>query len=56
MLYHYVRDWTVPHGGEYTRVHAELPRFSCHDDVNGCHFLEPAQVEFHGERVQSGRD
>ena len=57
MLYHYGRNWTVPHGGDYTlRVRVEPPRFSRHDDINGCRFTEPAEVEFAPVHVSPGQD
>jgi hypothetical protein len=57
MLYHYGRNWTLPHSGEYTlRIHVEPPRFARHDEVNGCRFTEPADVEFSGVRVALGQD
>jgi hypothetical protein len=57
MLYHYGRNWTVPHGGDYSlRVRVEPPRFSRHDDVNGCRFVEPVEVEFADVHVNPGRD
>jgi Fe2+ transport protein len=57
MLYHYGRNWVVPRDGEYVlRVRVEPPRFSRHDGVNGCRFLEPASVEFVGVKVERGRD
>jgi hypothetical protein len=47
----------VPDGGEYTlRVRVEPPRFNRHDEVNGCRFTEPVEVEFRGVRVTPGQD
>jgi hypothetical protein len=57
MLYHYGRNWTLPHDGDYTlRVRVEPPRFSRHDKINGCRFTRPADVEFAGVRVERGRE
>ena len=57
MIYHYGRNWTLPGDGEYTlRVHVDPPRFLRHDEVNGRRFTEPADVEFTGVRVETGRD
>lgn len=57
MLYHYGRNWTVPADGEYTlRVHVDPPTFMRHDEVNGCRFAEPVDVEFIGVAVERGSD
>jgi hypothetical protein len=57
MIYHYGRNWTVPADGEYTlRARIEPPTFMRHDEVNGCRFREPVDVEFQGVRVQRGQD
>lgn len=57
MIYHYGRNVTVPADGEYTlRVHVDPPRFMRHDEVNGCRFREPVDVEFTGVRVKRGQD
>ena len=56
MLYHYGRNWQVPADGEYTlRVRVEPPTFMRHDEVNGCRFREPAEVEFTGVKVARGQ-
>jgi hypothetical protein len=57
MLYHYGRNWKVPADGEYTlRVHVEPPHFMRHDEVNGCRFQEPVDIEFTGVKVERGAD
>ena len=57
MIYHYGRNWTVPTDGEYTlRVHVDPPTFMRHDQVNGCRFIEPVEVEFTGVKVERGAD
>ena len=54
MIYHYGRK---PRGGVYTlRVRIEPPRFSRHDEVNGCRFVEPVEVEFSDVRVEPAQD
>lgn len=56
MIYHYGRNWTVPVDGAYTlRVRVEPPTFPRHDDVNGCRFTEPVEVEFAEVQVKRGR-
>ena len=57
MIYHYGRNWTVPSDGEYTlRVRVEPPQFMRHDEINGCRFTEPVEVEFSGVQVERGQD
>lgn len=57
MIYHYGRNWTVPTDGEYTlRVRVDPPTFMRHDEVNGCRFTDPVEVEFTGVKVQRGAD
>lgn len=56
MIYHYGRNWTVPADGSYTlRVHVDPPTFMRHDEVNGCRFTGPADVEFTGVSIQRAR-
>ncbi len=55
-LYHYGRNWTVPHDGEYTiRVHIDAPAFGRHDKTNGCRFASPVDVEFAGVHIETGQ-
>ena len=57
MIYHYGRNWNVPADGEYTlRVHVDPPTFMRHDQVNGCRYTEPVEVEFTGVKVKRGTD
>ena len=57
MIYHYGRNWTVPADGQYTlRVHVDPPTFMRHDEVNGCRFVDPVEVEFTGVKVERGTD
>ncbi len=57
MLYHYGRNWVVPSDGEYTlKVHIDPPTFMRHDEINGCRWTEPVDVEFTGVKVQRGQD
>lgn len=57
MIYHYGRNWTVPSDGEYTlRVRVEPPKFMRHDEVNGCRFVEPVEIEFQKVKVKRGQD
>jgi Fe2+ transport protein len=57
MIYHYGRNWAVPVDGRYTlRVNVEPPTFMRHDEVNGCRFIDPVQVEFTDVNVALGSD
>ena len=56
MIYHYGRNWLVPHGDYVLHVRVDPPRFSRHDAVNGRRFIEPVEVEFGSVRVQSDRE
>jgi hypothetical protein len=57
MIYHYGRNWTVPTDGEYTlKVHIDPPTFMRHDEINGCRWTEPVDVEFQGVKVERGQD
>lgn len=55
-LYHYGRNWQVPHEGPYTlRVLVEVPDFPRHDKTNGKRFAEPVEVEFSNVRLELGQ-
>lgn len=54
-IYHYGRNWTVPHDGDYhLKVHVDAPTFSRHDKRNGDRFREPVDVEF-DVKIKTGR-
>jgi hypothetical protein len=56
MIYHYGRNWKVPHDGAYTlRVHIDPPRFMRHDEINGKRFGEPVDVAFSGVQAKTGQ-
>jgi hypothetical protein len=41
-----------PGNGEYTlRARVEPPRFMRHDEVNGCRFKNPVEIEFTSVKV-----
>ncbi|HZE04126.1 MAG TPA: iron transporter [Solirubrobacteraceae bacterium] len=57
MIYHYGRNWRVPQDGEYRlRVRVEPPTFMRHDEVNGCRFVEPVEVDFSGVAIERGSE
>lgn len=57
MLYHYARNWTLPHDGQYTlRVHVDPPTCMRHDEINGRRFTEAADVEFTSVEIKRGRE
>jgi len=55
-LYHYGRNWQVPHEGPYTlRVRVEVPDFPRHDKTNGKRFDRPVEVEFPNIKLEVGQ-
>ncbi len=55
-LYHYGRNWTVPHPGDYRLlVRIEPPTFMRHDRENGRRFAERVEVEFSGVSIETGQ-
>lgn len=54
-IYHYGRNWVIPHDGAYTlRVHIDAPTFPRHDLRNGDRFAEAVDVEF-AVTIKTGR-
>ncbi len=57
MIYHYGRNLKAPSDGDYRlSVHIDPPTFMRHDEVNGCRFRGPVDVEFDCVRVERGQD
>ena len=55
-LYHYGRNWRVPHAGDYQlRVQIEPPQFMRHDLKNGQRYAEPVEVEFNPVKIDPGQ-
>ena len=56
-LYHYGRNWKVPHSGVYTlRVHIDAPDFMRHDKLNGRRFEHTVEIEFENVKIRTGRN
>lgn len=54
-IYHYGRNWVVPHDGRYTmKIHIDVPTFPRHDRINGDRFREPVDLEF-AVNIKTGR-
>jgi uncharacterized protein involved in high-affinity Fe2+ transport len=54
-VYHYGRNWVVPHDGAYRlQVHIDAPTFSRHDKKNGHRFATAVDVEF-DVKIKTGR-
>ncbi len=54
-LYHYGRNWQVPHDGRYAlRVRIEPASFPRHDRVNGRRYADPVVVEFDDVHIETG--
>jgi hypothetical protein len=56
MLYHYGRNLSLPADGTYTlHVNVDPPTFMRHDEVNGCRFTKPVDVQFDAVQIERGR-
>lgn len=54
-VYHYGRNWAVPHDGKYRlKVHIDEPTFARHDQKNGDRFRSAVDVEFY-VHIKTGR-
>jgi hypothetical protein len=54
-IYHYGRNWVIPHDGKYHLfIHIDPPQFSRHDRVNGHRFLESVEIRFEID-IKTGR-
>jgi len=55
-LYHYGRNWRVPHAGLYrVQVHVDPPPWSRAGAQRGRRFAEPIDVEFPEVRIETGQ-
>lgn len=54
-VYHYGRNWVVPHDGKYRlKIHIDPPQFPRHDLKNGKRFAAPVETNFEIE-IKTGR-
>lgn len=55
-LYHYGRNWRIPHAGRYQlRLHFEAPDFARRDRANGSRIAQGVDVSFHDVILQTGK-
>jgi hypothetical protein len=52
-LYHYGRNWAVPHSGDYTMdITIKAPDFPRHDKKNGKRYSDDVEVSFTGVKMK----
>jgi hypothetical protein len=54
-VYHYGRNWVIPHDGAYTlSIHIDAATFARHDRTNGARFAAPVDLQFQVE-IKTGK-